>query len=50
MRLYIRRFLGVDVSGYTMERTLELFQEAQLARELEVGVAAEAIARVFAKR
>lgn len=48
-RLFIRRFLGIDVSGMTVAQTERLMREALFVRELEVGVTAEAVAAVLAQ-
>jgi hypothetical protein len=50
MRVYIRRYLGEDVSGKTLDEMLDRFEEAKLVRDLDVGVMAEAIVRAFEKK
>ena len=47
IRLYIWRFLKVDVSGFPAEELLSRYEEAKIIREFEVGVMAEAINRAF---
>lgn len=48
-RLFVRRFLGVDVSSLTIAESERLMRDAQFARDLEVGVTAEAVAKVLAQ-
>lgn len=49
-RLYVRRFLGEDVSEIDIEELFGKLEEARVVREFEVNLMAEAIARVFGRR
>ena len=46
-RLFVKRFLGVDISPLSPEEAEEKIREAEIVREMEVGVMAEAISLVF---
>lgn len=48
-RLFIRRFTGVDVSGYPADGIDCLLAEAKYLRSLEVGLIADAVASLFRK-
>jgi len=45
--LFIRRFLGEDVSGLGFDKLMEKYEEARVVREFEVGIVQDAIARTF---
>lgn len=47
MRLFIRRFLGEDVSDLDYDELMVKYEEACVMRELEVGVTQEAILKAL---
>jgi hypothetical protein len=49
IRLFIRRFLGEDVSGADFDGLMDKYEEARVMREFEAGVVQEAAVRAFRK-
>jgi hypothetical protein len=47
VRLFIRRFLGADVSALGFDELVAMYEEAKVVREFEVGIVQEAIANAF---
>jgi hypothetical protein len=47
VRLYVRRFLGEDVSGLGFDALMGKYEEARVVRDFEVGVVQSAIVRAF---
>jgi len=45
--LFIRRFLGEDVSGLGFDKLMEKYEEARVIREFEVGIVSDAIVQAF---
>lgn len=45
--MFIKRFLGEDISGLSVEELNAKYEEARVMREFEVGVMQEAIVRAF---
>jgi hypothetical protein len=47
VRLFVRRFLGEDVSALGFDCLMGKYEEARVMREFEVGVFQDAIVRAF---
>jgi hypothetical protein len=47
IRLFVRRFLGEDVSGLPVSELYAKYEEARIMREFEVEVMREAIVKAF---
>jgi hypothetical protein len=45
--LFIRRFLGEDVSGLGFDNLMEKYEEARIVRDFEVGIVRDAIVQAF---
>ena len=45
--MFVRRFLGIDISVLSTEEAREKVKEAEFVRELDVGVMAQAINLAF---
>lgn len=44
MKLFVKRFLGIDINNSELGEALELYEEAKVAREFEVELIAEGVA------
>mgnify|MGYP001374680845 CR=1 FL=1 len=49
-RVYVKRFLGEDIAGLGVDEARAKVAEAEVMRNLEVGVIAEAITLAFKRR
>jgi hypothetical protein len=47
MRLFIRRFLGEDVSSLGFDALADKLEEASIMKEFEIGIIREAIVQAF---
>lgn len=49
-RLFIKRFLGEDVSSLPVDKLKEKLEEANFVRELEINIIAKAISDCFSEK
>jgi hypothetical protein len=45
--LFVRRFLGEDVTNLGFDKLMEKYEEARIIREFEVGVVSDAVIQAF---
>lgn len=49
-RLFIKRFLGEDVSSLPVDKLKEKLEEANFVRDLEINIIAKAISICFSEK